>query len=122
MRTAVRHLILQRCFALPTPARGPQPWQCIAYNISTIGIGIALPIQLPQGTVLTIEAWNLRGAVPLQARIIHTKPVEFLWFTGCELLKPLSERELQLWCSGPIDWVDHPEPQAALPARHEKRK
>ena len=84
MRNAVRHPILQRCFVRPARAPVPQPWQCIAYNISATGLGLTLPVQLPEGTVLTIEAWKLPRACPLQVRIVQTRLVELFWFTGCD--------------------------------------
>jgi PilZ domain len=107
MRTAARYRILQRCFVHCAKAAAPQAWQCIAYNISETGIGVTLPISLQEGTVLSIQAWNLPRACPLQARIVKTREVEFLWFTGCELVKSLSDAELRIWRSGPLDWLDH---------------
>jgi len=103
MRTTPRFPILQRCFVYPAHASALQAWKCIAYNVSVAGIAVTLPIQLPVGTVLKIQAWNLKGARSLQVRIIHTKPVEHVWFTGCELLERLSGPELQAWRSGPVD-------------------
>jgi hypothetical protein len=110
MRTAPRRPILQRCFVYPTKASAAQAWKCIAYNVSATGIGIALPIELPAGTLLTIQAWNVCGASPIQVRIVHSKPVEHVWFTGCELLNRLSGAELHAWRSGPIDWLDDAQP------------
>ncbi len=106
MRIAPRFPILQRCFVHPLPPRAAQPWRCIAFNVSKTGVGVTLPFQLPEGTLLTIEAWNLTGSRPLQARVIHSRPVESLWFTGCELVRYLSDDELDVWCSGPTDWVE----------------
>jgi hypothetical protein len=90
----------------PTQTAAPQAWQCIAFNISTTGIGVTLPLQLPEGTVLTIQAWGLPGACPLPARIVRASPVEMFWFTGCQLLRPLSDPDLQIWRSGRLDWLD----------------
>src|SRR5438270_6817514 len=73
MRTTPRFPILQRCFVYPAHASALQAWKCIAYNVSVAGIAVTLPIQLPVGTVLKIQAWNLKGARSLQVRIIHTK-------------------------------------------------
>jgi hypothetical protein len=106
MRTATRCRILQRCFVHPANASAPQPWQCIAYNISATGIGVAMPIRLQEGTALSIQAFNLPRACPLQVRIVHTKQVDLHWFTGCEMIKCLSDAELRIWQSGPLDWVD----------------
>lgn len=108
MRAARRSPILQRCFVHPTTAPAAQAWQCVAYNISELGIGVALPIKLAEGTTLNIEAWNLPRACPLRVRVIQARLVDFVWFTGCEMTRRLSEAELQVWCSGPLDWADGP--------------
>jgi hypothetical protein len=108
MRTTPRHHILQRCFVQTAgaPQAAAQPWQCVAYSISATGLGVTLPVRLPEKAVLTIHAWSLPRAAPLRVRIVHQRQVEFLWFAGCELLTRLSEPELHAWCSGPTDWVD----------------
>jgi hypothetical protein len=109
MRTAMRYRILQRCFVHPATAAAGEAWQCIAYNISATGIGVVLPVQLQERTVLSIQAWGLPQGRPLQVRIVHTKPAEFLWYTGCAFLKRLSDADLTAWRSGPLDWLDaHP--------------
>src|ERR1043166_7030226 len=59
MRTAARHRILQRCFVHPAKASGPEAWHCIAYNISATGIGVTLPMNLPEGTLCSVQAWGL---------------------------------------------------------------
>jgi hypothetical protein len=111
-RAAERFRILQRCFVHPAgAAEGAEAWRCIAYNLSATGVGVALPIRLPIGTVLTIQAWNLPRARPLAVRVVRVTPVEHAWFAGCELLERLSDGDLQIWCNGPLDWLDHP-PQA----------
>ena len=106
MRTATRYRILQRCFVHPAKASARDAWQCTAYNVSATGIGVALPVKLQEGTVLSVQAWGLPGACPLQVRIVHTKRVEFVWFTGCEFLNRLSDADLTVWCSGLVDWLD----------------
>jgi hypothetical protein len=109
MRAAPRYRILQRCFVHPAKASAREGWQCIAYNISATGIGVTLPVKLQDGTVLSIRALGLPRACPLQVRIVRTTPIEFLWFTGCELLNRLSDADLTAWSSGPLDWRDdHP--------------
>jgi hypothetical protein len=106
MRTARRHLIMQRCFVHPVKTTAPDAWRCVAYNISAAGIGITLPARFDNGTLMTIQAWGLPRACTLQARIVRTKQVDLFWFTGCELVKRLSDTELKIWCSGPLDWID----------------
>src|SRR5207253_7140403 len=87
MRTAPRRRILQRCFVLTANAAASDAWRCVAYSMSATGIGIALPKQLPEGTVLTIQAWGLPRACSLQVRVVRTKHVDSWWFTGCKLTK-----------------------------------
>jgi PilZ domain len=106
MRTAPRHLILQRCFVHPANAAAPEAWRSIAHNISAAGIGITLPKQLPEGTLLTIQAYGLPRSCRLQARVVRARQVDFFWFTSCELVGPLSDADLRIWCSGPTDWLD----------------
>jgi c-di-GMP-binding flagellar brake protein YcgR len=108
-RAATRYRILQRCCVYPAKASAPEAWQCMAYNISATGIGMALPIKLQEGTVLRIQAWRLPQACPLQVRIVRTTPVEFLWFTGCQFLNRLSDADLTVWRRGSLAWLeDHP--------------
>jgi hypothetical protein len=106
MRAATRYRILQRCFVHPAGASAREAWQCIAYNISAIGIGVTLPVELQEGTELSIQALGLPQACPLQVRIMRTNPIEPLWFTGCELLNRLSDADLAAWSNGPLDWMD----------------
>jgi hypothetical protein len=109
MRSTPRYRILQRCFVHLAQDPRPEPWRGVAYNISAAGIGLTLPHKLDKGTELTIQPWKLPGACSLQVRVVRATWVETCWFTGCELLTRLSEPEVQIWCSGPLDWVDNPE-------------
>jgi hypothetical protein len=113
-RGAVRLPILQRCFAYPESTPGVLAWHVIAYNISTTGIGMALPCPVEVGTVLEVEAWQLRRAPRLRARVVHARLAYLHWFCGCELLKPLSEEELTAWLAGPTDWVEKEAARLAL--------
>ena len=106
MRIAARYSILQRCFITAADVSCSENWPCIAYNISETGIGVVLPKQAPAGTKLTIRPWNLPDACSLQAVVVHTRPVKDSWFAGCELSKRLSADEVQIWCSGPADWME----------------
>ena len=104
-RESPRYHLLQRCLVRPLDAAAVERWRGIAYNISINGIGITLPCPLEVGMVLEIEAWDLPRARLLQARLVHARPVDFLWTCGCQLLNPLSEEELQEWLKGPLAWV-----------------
>ncbi len=102
-RTGPRHRLLQRCFVRCWGRA--ETWRCIAYNISVTGIGITLPVPMPEGTVLEIEAWELPRARKLRVRVVQSKQVDFLWFCGCELTSRLSEAEVRTWQMGPRDWL-----------------
>jgi PilZ domain len=115
MRAAVRYPILQRCLVIPAEVSCSETWRCIAYNISDSGIGLALPMEVPERTTLTIRPWNLPGALPLQAVVVRVQPVKGYWFAGCELSKRLSDDEVQTWCSEPIDWLETPPLTVATP-------
>ncbi len=108
-RTTPRHLILQRCFAWLPESQEGEGLRCIAYNISATGLALALPFAPPQGAILEIKAWELPAAPSLQVRVMHVKPVTALWQCGCELIAPLSEKDLQAWLMGAKDWMpkDH---------------
>jgi hypothetical protein len=106
-----RFHILQRCLVWVHSASGGEGWHCIAFSISAGGIGLTLPCALQPGTVLQIQAWDLPKAPSLKAKIAHIKPVQFVWFCGCELVNPLHETELQAWMSGPDDWLSETQPR-----------
>ncbi len=106
-RTVPRHAILQRCFVWPQGSPRIEPWRCIVYNISSIGLGITMPFPPKPGAVFQMEAWNLPGARLLAIRVVRVSAVEFLWFCGCELLQPLAPEELHLWTARtPDTWTD----------------
>ena len=105
LRTAPRHRVIQRCFVRPELAAEGEPWRCIAYDISATGIGIVLPFHLRLGTGLQIEPSGLPGARALRARLVHSRPVDFVWFCGCEFFSRLSDTELKTWLQRPIDWA-----------------
>jgi hypothetical protein len=105
-RTSPRYRILQRCLIRPASAPGPEGWHCIAHNVSREGIGITLPLRLPAGTLLEVRPWGLPGAPVLRAEVVHSSLVEFVWFTGCRLAEPLSDRDLDTWRSGRMNWLN----------------
>src|SRR4051812_46200553 len=87
-RVYPRHPILQRCFVWPEGALVAEAWRCVAFNISTAGIGLTLPCPLQPETVLCIEPWELPGSRRLRARVVQARPVDFVYFAGCELDSP----------------------------------
>jgi hypothetical protein len=108
MRTQQRYPVLQRCFVHLVRDPLPEAWRCVAYNISTAGIGIALPCELQKGTLLAVHPWNLPKAGSAQARVVQAKQVQAFWFTGCEWVERLSDDDLMVWRSEPTDWLDAP--------------
>jgi len=97
-RGAPRHLIKQRCIISVAGIDGPvSGWNCIAYNISATGIGVLLPLAVAPGTLLQIEPWGLTDAPTLLARVVYSKPLEFVAMCGCELTTPLRKQDLEAW-------------------------
>jgi len=96
-RRSPRYRILQRCQVRIAGASPAEACRCIAFSISQTGVGVTLPVALEKGVELTIEAWNLPKAQPLQARIVHTNRLEFVWLCGCEFVKPIAKEELAEW-------------------------
>src|SRR5436190_1905203 len=100
-RKFLRHPIVQRCLVRLSEAHAVAPgledWHGIAFNVSTGGIGVALPVPLRVGALLRIEPWGLPFAPVVTARIVRCEPVEFLWFYGCELSAEMSEEQLRGW-------------------------
>jgi PilZ domain len=101
-RQAPRYLIKQRCVVSLAGTDGPgRGWNCIAYNISAGGIGVLLPLAVQAGTMLQIEPWGLPHARALLARVVYTKPLEFVSLCGCELPTRLNQNELAAWLPQP---------------------
>lgn len=110
-RRAPRYPTLQRCTVWPPRAHGPSGLPSIAFNISTTGIGLTLPLPLPKGHLLRVEPFALAGARALEAHVVHVKPVEFLWFCGCRFVEPIGEAELGAWLVVKTDWLRDDEPR-----------
>jgi hypothetical protein len=113
-RSVARFPILQRCFVRPAAPQDADAWRCIAYNISPTGVGIMMPFPPPRGTVLEIQPWGLSPARPVQVRVARTTCVEFLWFCGCELLRPLDPAELQTWLAQAQNWLHDASPAPSV--------
>ncbi len=103
-RSAPRFQIVQRCLVRPAGGPGDASWKGIAYDLSAVGIGIALPYPLAPGTTIVIEPWELPAARPLEARVVRFVPVAHLWFCGCELTARLRDDELRAWLGKPA-WL-----------------
>jgi hypothetical protein len=104
-RKEPRFPTLQRCIISLSGGHGPGGWHCIVYNISANGVGVTMPIPLPAGQILLIEPFELPGTRPILARIVHVKPVEFLWFCGCELFETLTDEEVRAWLTVKLGWL-----------------
>lgn len=109
-RVHPRYRLLQRCLVRPQGAPRSECWRCIAHNLSVAGVGITMPCALPAGTVLEIEPWELPRAQPLQAAIVHSRAVDFLYFVGCSMVRLLSDAEVQVWVKGQRNWLPEDQP------------
>jgi hypothetical protein len=98
-RSAPRYRVLQRCHVRPPGVPAGDGWRGIVFSISATGIGVTLPLPVERGSEIDIEPWNLPGATPLRARIVHTSRLEFVWLAGCELSRRLGDEELTAWLS-----------------------
>jgi hypothetical protein len=99
-RAAQRHRILRPCFARPAEVTGSEGWRAIAYDVSAVGVGVALPLPLQPGTTLEVQAADSRLARTLRARVVYATPLEFVWLCGCELIDRLGDQEMQAWLAG----------------------
>jgi hypothetical protein len=101
-RSCPRYRIVRRCLVTPQGGNAAdQGWHCVAYDISSKGLGLSVPLPFRVGTLLTIEAIGLPGMRPLRVRVAHVRPVAYVWFCGCEFGEPLREDELRTWVERP---------------------
>jgi hypothetical protein len=96
-RGAERYPCCQECTVRLEQAAGVGSWPGILYNISTGGVGIALPYPLKAGAMLVIEGWEPTAGKRLVARVVRSVPVAYLFFYGCELAEQLDEKEMDRW-------------------------
>lgn len=97
-RAAVRHRCLRDVIVRPEGGTsGVGDWPGMTYDLSVIGIGVAILYPLALGTNLIIEKFGRNPARILRAQIVRSVPLEFVWLHGCHLLEPLTEEELQDW-------------------------
>jgi hypothetical protein len=97
-RAAPRYRCLSECLVRLDDAPEPLDWPGMVYNISAVGIGLALPFPAPAGAVLTVEPRGRHAAgMRLRARIVRAGLEKFVWFHGCELAAPLSADEFGRW-------------------------
>ena len=108
-RSAQRHRVLQRCLVRPVDAPFPEAWRWVAHDISSSGIGLASTFGVSKGMTLAVHASDLPGARPLVVRVVYSKQAGSFWVIGCVLAERLSDRDLQVWRSGPVDWADRGE-------------
>ena len=100
-RSAPRYRVLARCHVRPPGVAAGDGWRCIVFSISSTGIGVTLPLPVERGAEIDIEPWQLPGAQPLRARIVHMNRLDIVWLAGCELSRRLSAEELTAWLSIP---------------------
>jgi hypothetical protein len=96
-RTTPRFPCLRQCLVWLETVEGAGEWSGMLYNISTHGLGLALPCPVAQGTVLVVEPLGRDRAWRLRARVTRSALTAFVWFHGCELVEPLSQDELERW-------------------------
>ena len=102
-RRGRRYQLLQRCFVRPEGTPGKGGWRCIAYSVSSTGIGVTLPCPLPLKARVRVTPWQLPRAPALEARVARIRAVGFVWFAGCELVGTLTDADLAAWLAGPLD-------------------
>jgi hypothetical protein len=107
-RAAERHRCLCECLVRVEEAPLTADWPAMVYNISTDGVGLALPFPALAGSVLVIERRAARrGEMPCRARVIRTRLEGYVWFHGCAFLEPLGTNDLQVW----LEEVQAPVPE-----------
>jgi hypothetical protein len=96
-RVAVRHLWRRQCIVRPEGATGDGNWSGITFDLSTVGVGVALTYPAPPGKYLIIEPLGNFRFRTMCARVVRCVRREFVWFHGCEFDQPLSDEVLQSW-------------------------
>jgi hypothetical protein len=99
-RAAQRFALLQRCSVRSTSGQLIASCVGITFDISSVGIGIAVPHEFAAGTSLVIEALGLPGAAALEASVVRLCPLAQLWLCGCEFAAPLNDDQLRGWLAG----------------------
>ena len=95
-RSTERYPCQKHCFVRPEGAGGPADWPGLAYNVSTGGIGVALPLPVQPGTVLLLQPLGREGK-PFRVRVVRSVLVSFVYFHGCVFQMPLTGEELEAW-------------------------
>jgi hypothetical protein len=73
-------------------------WLAHIRDLSTLGVGLVLPVRVEAGTLLEIELKNLSNGFEraVQARVIHVRQApEGEWLLGCAFTAELNEAHLQ---------------------------
>jgi len=96
-RAAIRYRWRRPCIVRPEEAAGDGNWSGIIYDLSVIGVGLALTYPVPQGKNLIIEPLGNFRLRTMRARVVRCVQREFLWFHGCEFDNPMSDEELSSW-------------------------
>lgn len=97
-RQSPRRRCMSECVVRVEGADESLAWPGMVYNISSAGVGLALPFPAPPGTVLVIEPRRRRGpALSARARVVRSSLREYVWFHGAEFLVPLGEEAFARW-------------------------
>src|SRR5690349_11952259 len=93
-RRSARYRCMTECVVRVEGTAEPLDWPGMVYNISTTGVGLALPFPAPPGMVLLIEPRRPRGPVlSARARVVRSGLRQYVWFHGAEFVVPLEDEE-----------------------------
>ena len=96
-RAATRYHLSRPCIVRPEEATGVGNWSGIIYDLSALGVGIALTCPVPTGKSLIIEPLGNFRLRTMRGRVVRCVQREFVWFLGCEFANPMSDEELSTW-------------------------
>lgn len=99
-RGDMRHYVRARATCRIFAEGATQTWKGLVRDISTLGIGLVLPLSFPAGTLLEIDLENNSGnwVGAMRARVIHTEQgSQGGWVIGCAFIMELSDAEMRLF-------------------------
>jgi hypothetical protein len=97
-RSAPRYAVNREALARPTEGGDAIWWGATVRDLSSTGIGLTLCFPFRPGTYLAVDLTGpLGGRRTLLTRVVHARDLaDGTWHVGCELVKPLSDSELEL--------------------------
>lgn len=99
-RAAVRVPVEAQALCRRHSEEHAEPWCAGIRDVSSIGVGLVLPVSLDVGTLLQVELSNKNGAKirSMLARVVHSEKeneTECSWLVGCAFLSELDEGQLR---------------------------